>query len=354
MPIEIFNADGAPNLGALPQQDNTSDARAHLLLVNAWFRENPWPEPYGVTQHRLHLGDAGELGWIDDKSVHLVVCSPPYWNLKKYEERDGQMGHIDDYEEFLDRLDAVWSECLRVLVPGGRVCCVVGDVCLSRKQAGRHHVVPLHSDIQTRVRRLRCGKAGFDTVQGIFWHKIANVKMEATGNGSAFLGKPNQPNSIIKNDVEYILFFRKTGGYRSVDPLKKALSMISTEEHGRWFRSAWSDVPGASTQTGHPAPYPPRLAERLIKMFSFAGDTVLDPFVGSGSTSTAAMRTGRNSIGNELEPIYLNQAITKLRAEAAAPRHAPLTTPMLVGPALEELAVEAVEAVEAPGLGLPV
>jgi site-specific DNA-methyltransferase (adenine-specific) len=245
------------------------------------------------------LGDARELSWIESESVHLVVTSPPYWTLKEYRRHAGQMGHIGDYELFLDQLDLVWKECERVLAPGGRVCCVVGDVCLPRKKAGRHHVVPLHADIQVRARRL-----GLDCLSPIYWNKIANGVTEARGNGAGFYGKPYQPGAIVKNDVEFILFLRKGGEYRKPKPLQKALSMLTKEEMQVWWQPIWSDIRGASTRNGHPAPYPTKLAERLIRMFSFAGDTVLDPFSGTCATAVAAYQAGRNSISNEIDPTY--------------------------------------------------
>jgi modification methylase len=228
--------------------------------------------------------------------------------LKQYKrDREGQMGDIEDYELFLDELDRVWRECERVLVKGGRICCVVGDVCIPRRKGGRHYVMPLHADIQVRSRKL-----GLDCLTPILWHKIANGVTEAEGNGAGFYGKPYQPGAIIKNDVEYILFLRKGGAYRSVSPLQKALSMLNKQEIQSWLRSVWSDVRGTSTRNGHPAPYPVELAERLIRLFSFAGDTILDPFVGTGSTSLAALNSGRNSIGNEIEPSYIEDAYEKL------------------------------------------
>ena len=135
---------------------------------------------------------------------------------------------------------------------------------------------------------------------------------ESEGNGAGFYGKPYQPGAVIKNDVEYILFLRKGSGYRSVSPIQKALSMLTKEEMQSWFLSFWTDIKGASTRSGHPAPFPAELAERLIKMFSFAGDTVLDPFVGTGSTSVAAVQCGRNSIGNEIDATYLEMAKDRL------------------------------------------
>jgi site-specific DNA-methyltransferase (adenine-specific) len=236
----------------LPLEDNTPEGLRALLEANRRFRETTWPAPYDRTEHQLNLGDARDLSWIADESVHLVVTSPPYWTLKEYAAgNQAQMGHLADYERFLTELDRVWSECRRVLAGGGRICCVVGDVCIPRKQAGKHYVVPLHSDIQVRARKL-----GLDCLQPILWHKIANGAMEVAGNGAGFYGKPYQPGAIIKNDIEYILFFRKGGEYRSASPLQKALSMLTREEMKTWQRSIWSDVRGASTRDGHPRALP--------------------------------------------------------------------------------------------------
>jgi modification methylase len=287
--------------------DNTTEGLAALLAANRRHRLHPWPAPYDETRHRLQLGDARDLSWLDDESVHLVVTSPPYWTLKEYEPSAAQMGAIADYEKFLDELDKVWRECARVLVPGGRICCVVGDVCIPRKREGRHYVMPLHGDIQVRARRI-----GLDNLTPILWHKIANGVTEAEGNGAGFYGKPYQPGAVVKNDVEYILFLRKGSGYRSVSAVQKALSMLTKNEMQAWFRSFWTDLKGVSTRGGHPAPYPIELAERLIRMFSFAGDVILDPFAGTGSTTLAAIASGRNSIANEIESTYLSIARARL------------------------------------------
>ena len=300
----------------IPLEDNTPEGLRALLAANQKYRQLPWPEPYSRTKHRIHTGDARDLSWIPDASVHLVVTSPPYWTLKEYVPgNSAQMGHFEDYEHFLTELDKVWRECRRVLVGGGRICCVVGDVCIPRKKGGRHYLVPLHSDIQVRARRV-----GLDCLQPIFWHKIANGATEVEGNGAGFYGKPYQPGGIIKNDVEYILFLRKGGEYRSAPPLQKALSMLSREEMRQWQCSIWTDLRGASTRDGHPAPFPVELAERLIRMFSFAGDTVLDPFAGTGSTSRAAIMAGRNSIANEIEPAYVEIARNRIARAAREER----------------------------------
>lgn len=254
------------------------------------------------TEHHLFRGDAREMR-LEPESVHLVVTSPPYWTLKEYRDTEGQLGHVEDYEGFLVDLDKVWNTCYRALVPGGRLICVVGDVCLSRrKNKGRHTVVPLHASIQEH-----CRKIGFDNLAPIVWHKISNAVYEAAGNGSTFLGKPYEPNSVIKNDIEFILMERKPGGYRSPSTATRVLSVISEKDHKTWFQQIWNGLTGASTKN-HPAPYPLELAERLIRMFSFVGDTVLDPFLGTGTTTAAALRTGRNSMGYEIDATYLAYA----------------------------------------------
>lgn len=250
------------------------------------------------TQHIIYEGDARNLSQIADESVHLVVTSPPYAHLKRYAEHPAQMGHIEDYEAFLNELDLVWSECLRVLVPGGRVACVVGDVCISRRKGGRHYVLPLSADIQVRGRR-----TGFDVLTPIRWLKVANIKLEASSS-ARFLGKPNLPNGVIKNDIEHILFLRKSGGYRKPTPAMEAASRISTDDYAEWFAPIWT-ISGASTRK-HPAPFPKTLAGRLIRMFSFAGDTVLDPFAGTGTTTIASIEADRSSIGVEIEPSYVD------------------------------------------------
>ena len=234
------------------------------------------------TGHDLYLGDARTMQ-LEPESVHLVLTSPPYWTLKEYRDTEGQLGHVDDYETFLGELDEVWKRCFRALTPGGRLICVVGDVCLSRrKNNGRHTVVPLHASIQEHCRQI-----GFDNLAPIIWHKIANAVYEVE-NGSSFLGKPYEPNAVIKNDIEFILMERKPGGYRQPSVATRVLSVISDENHKAWFQQIWSGLTGASTRH-HPAPYPLELAERLIRMFSFVGDTVLDPFLGTGTTTLAAV-----------------------------------------------------------------
>jgi len=264
------------------------------------------------TTHRICLGDARRMGDLRSESVHLVLTSPPYWTLKEYRDSEGQMGHIESYEEFLSELDKVWTHCFRALVPGGRLICVVGDVCLSRRQnAGRHTVVPLHASIQEHCRGI-----GFDNLAPIIWHKISNAVYEVE-NGSSFLGKPYEPNSVIKNDIEFILMERKPGGYRAPETMTRVLSVISAHNHRKWFQQIWTGLTGASTRH-HPAPYPLELADRLIRMFSFVGDTVLDPFLGTGTTTVAAAQAGRNSVGLEIDEHYFDLAHKRIANEISS------------------------------------
>jgi len=263
------------------------------------------------TEHHLRLGDARDMTNLKPSSVHLVLTSPPYWTLKEYRDTPGQLGHVESYDQFLADIDRVWENCYEALVTGGRLIVVVGDVCLSRrKNNGRHTVVPLHASIQEH-----CRKIGYDNLAPIIWVKIANAVYEANGNGCGFLGKPYEPNGVVKNDLEFILMQRKPGGYRSPSLPVRLLSIISAENHAKWFQQIWMGITGASTRN-HPAPFPLSLAERLVRMYSFVGDTVLDPFTGTGTTNVAAAKWGRNSIGYEIDDKYLRMASERLLKES--------------------------------------
>jgi site-specific DNA-methyltransferase (adenine-specific) len=268
MELTLLSANGSKRESSIQTK-----VRAHK---RAWARR---PDILKTT-HRIFLGDARTMrGLSPSTGVHLVVTSPPYWNLKRYPglSNGSQLGHIDDREQFLGELAKVWRRCYAMLAPGGRMCVVVGDVCRSRRSHGRHVVEPLHAHIQ-----VQCQEIGFDPLATILWNKISNAATEVAGNGRTFLGKPYEPNGIVKNDVEFILQFRKPGGYRHPTQEQRDLSLISKEDHQRWFQQVWTDIPGDS-QRLHPAPYPTELARRLIGMFSFVGDTVLDPFWGIGN-----------------------------------------------------------------------
>lgn len=297
LPSELAQIDKLDN--AIPKI--AKDERL-ISIINQTLQSLP-------TWHDFHRIDSRKATFIEPNSVHLVLTSPPYWTLKEYRDGPDQLGHVDDYPKFLAALDEIWQICLDALVPGGRLICVVGDVCLSRRNnQGEHTVVPLHAAIQEHCRAL-----GFSNVAPIIWHKIANASYEVEGN-SRFLGKPYEPNGVIKNDIEYILMLRKPGGYRSPSKAQRILSVIADKDHKTWFQQIWQGLNGASTK-GHPAPYPLDLANRLIRMFSFAGDTVLDPFMGSGTTNLSAAIAGRNSIGLEVDPVYLQMAEKRFRRE---------------------------------------
>jgi DNA modification methylase len=288
-----------------PQTDLPRIAKDRKLtaLIAALLREIP-------TTHELRQADSRSVDF-EPESVELVVTSPPYWTLKEYRNTNGQLGHVGDYDAFVSELDKIWQACFRALVPGGRLVIVVGDVCLSRrKNNGRHTVVPLHASIQEHCRQI-----GFDNLAPIIWHKIANAAYEVENGAGGFLGKPYEPNAVIKNDIEFILMQRKPGGYRKPSISTRVLSVISEEKHREWFQQIWHGVTGASTRN-HPAPFPVELAERLIRMFSFVEDTVLDPFMGTASTNIAASRCGRNSIGIEIDPHYFEYARKRLEEEA--------------------------------------
>jgi DNA modification methylase len=273
-----------------------------LAIINQTLRSLP-------TQHDFYRADSCTASFVQPNSVHLVLTSPPYWTLKRYRDSKGQLGHVSDYNEFLAELDKVWKICFDALVPGGRLICVVGDVCLSRKNNnGEHTVVPLHASIQEH-----CRSIGFSNLAPIIWYKISNATYEVQGN-SRFLGKPFEPNAIIKNDIEYILMLRKPEGYRSPSKAKRILSIISDADHKIWFQQIWNGLNGTSTKE-HPAPFPVNLANRLIRMFSFADDIVLDPFMGSGTTNIAAALSGRNSSGIEIDPIYFKMSVDRFKKE---------------------------------------
>lgn len=262
-----------------------------------------------ASHHTLHLGDARDLSWLDDGVIALAAGSMPYYDLKAYNDSDAQLHKGRTYDGFLDEFERVLREVHRLLVPGGRFALNVGDVLRSRKAHGRHYVLPLHADVMVRGRQV-----GFDNLTPILWKKIGNLAYEQGGGG--VLGKPFEPNGIIASEHEYILNLRKPGGYRKPTPGQREASRLSKADYHRYFRSVWEDIPGCSTKQGHPAPWPVEVPYRLIRMFSFVGDTVLDPFAGTFRTSEAALRAGRHSIGNEIAPAYFDLGADRVIASA--------------------------------------
>ena len=239
------------------------------LVIARLCRESRRIVRYRQTAHReLIHGDARAASALAEESIHLVVTSPPYWTLKRYNDHDEQLGHVVEYDDFMAALDEVWTNCLRALVPGGRLIINVGDVCLSRrKNNGRHTVVPLHATIQER-----CKAIGFDNLAPIIWHKIANANYEVSGGGG-FLGKPYEPNAVIKNDIEFVLMQRKPGGYRSPSKIGAHLSMISADNY-QVLVSAKSGLIFLAPKVEAIQRVSVEFAERLVRLCSqFVGDT---------------------------------------------------------------------------------
>lgn len=248
------------------------------------------------TKHTLVTGDSRNLSLIPDKSVHLIITSPPYWQLKDY-GNDNQIGFHDSYEGYINNLNMVWSECNRILHDGCRLCINIGDQFARSVYYGRYKVIP----IRTEIIRF-CETLGMDYMGAIIWQK--QTTMNTTGGGAVMGSFPYPRNGILKIDYEFILIFKKQG--KAPAPLleQKKLSEMTKEEWNTYFASHWTF--GGAKQDGHIAVFPEELPHRLIKMFSFAGETVFDPFMGSGTTALAARNLQRNSIGYEINPDFVD------------------------------------------------
>lgn len=258
-----------------------------------------------MTEHRIVFGDSRSLNEINDKSVQLIITSPPYWQLKDYGTED-QIGFNDSYEEYINNLNLVWQECYRVLSDGCRMCINIGDQFARSVYYGRYKVIP----IRTEIIRF-CESLGMDYMGAIIWQKATTMN---TSGGGAIMGSfPYPRNGILKMDYEFILLFKKLGNAPKPTEEQKRLSVISKEEWGQYFSSHWNF--NGVKQYEHIAMFPEELPKRLIKMFSFAGETVLDPFAGSGTTSLAAKHLGRNSIGYEINKSFAPVIKSKLFEE---------------------------------------
>lgn len=256
-----------------------------------------------MTNHKIIFGDSRKMSQIPGKSVQLIITSPPYWQLKDY-GADDQIGFNDSYEEYINNLNLVWQECNRVLSDGCRLCVNIGDQFARSVYYGRYKVIP----IRTEIIRF-CESLGMDYMGAIIWQKTTTMN---TSGGGAIMGSfPYPRNGILKMDYEFILLFKKLGNAPKPTPEQKRLSEITKEEWGQYFSSHWNF--NGVKQYGHIAMFPEELPKRLIKMFSFVGETVLDPFAGSGTTSLAAKHLGRNSIGYEInkdfEPIIKEKLV---------------------------------------------
>lgn len=243
-----------------------------------------------MTNHKIVFGDSRKMSQIPDKSVQLIITSPPYWQLKDYGAED-QIGFNDSYEEYINNLNLVWKECNRVLSDGCRLCINIGDQFARSVYYGRYKVIP----IRTEIIRF-CESMGMDYMGAIIWQKTTTMN---TSGGGAIMGSfPYPRNGILKMDYEFILLFKKLGNAPKPTLEQKKASEITKEEWNQYFSSHWNF--NGVKQFGHIAMFPEELPKRLIKMFSFVGETVLDPFAGSGTTSLAAKHLNRNSIGYEI------------------------------------------------------
>lgn len=248
-----------------------------------------------MTEHKIVFGDSRSLNQVKDKSVQLIITSPPYWQLKDY-GTDNQIGFNDSYEEYINNLNLVWNECNRVLADGCRLCINIGDQFARSVYYGRYKVIP----IRTEIIRF-CESLGMDYMGAIIWQKATTMN---TSGGGAIMGSfPYPRNGILKMDYEFILIFKKLGTPPKVTAEQKQTSIITKDEWNEYFSSHWNF--NGVKQLGHIAMFPEELPKRLIKMFSFVGETVLDPFAGSGTTSLAAMKLGRNSISYEINKEFL-------------------------------------------------
>ncbi len=232
---------------------------------------------------------------LKDKSIHLIVTSPPYWQLKDYGTED-QIGFHDDYETYINHLNLTWQECFRVLHKGCRLCINIGDQFARSTYYGRYKVIPIHTEIIKF-----CEMIGFDFMGQIIWQKATTMN---TSGGASIMGSyPNPRNGIVKLDFEYILLFKKQGNAPKPTKEQKENSVMTNEEWNTYFNGHWY-FSGAK-QDKHLAMFPEELPHRLIKMFSFPGETVLDPFMGSGTTALAARNLNRNSVGYEINPEFI-------------------------------------------------
>ncbi|HPT30605.1 MAG TPA: DNA methyltransferase [Prolixibacteraceae bacterium] len=247
------------------------------------------------THHKIITGDSRYLAELPDHSVHLAITSPPYWQLKDYGTKN-QIGFHDSYENYINSLNLVWKECYRTLYDGCRLCVNIGDQFARAVYYGRYKVIPIREEIIKF-----CENIGFDYMGAIIWQKVTTSN--TTGGGVQMGSYPYPRNGILKLDYEFILVFKKLGDSPKPTKEQKELSKMTAEEWNTFFAGHWNFA--GARQMGHIAMFPEELPRRLIKMFSFAGETILDPFLGSGTTALAAKNTDRNSVGYEINPEFI-------------------------------------------------
>jgi DNA modification methylase len=247
------------------------------------------------THHKIINGDSRQMTELPDNSVHLIITSPPYWQLKDY-GTENQIGFHDSYENYINNLNLVWKECYRTLHNGCRLCVNIGDQFARAVYYGRYKVIPIREEIIKF-----CETIGFDYMGAIIWQKVTTSN--TTGGGVQMGSYPYPRNGILKLDYEFILIFKKLGESPRPTTEQKELSKMTAEEWNTFFAGHWNFA--GARQSGHIAMFPEELPRRLIKMFSFVGETVLDPFLGSGTTALAAKNNDRNSVGYEINPEFI-------------------------------------------------
>jgi DNA modification methylase len=253
---------------------------------------------------KIYLGDSRAMTELDDASVDLVVTSPPYWHIKDY-GITGQIGYGQSLHQYLKDLYRVWMECFRVLREGARLCLNIGDQFARAAVYGRYKVIPLHAEFISQ-----CEQIGFDFMGSIIWQK--KTTMNPSGGATVMGSYPFPPNGLVEIDYEFILIFKKPGPSKKVSREIKEASKLTKEEWKEYFAGHWHF--GGARQVGHEAMFPEELPRRLIKMFTFRGDTVLDPFLGSGTTVKAALDLARNAVGYEINPNFLEAISSKIQA----------------------------------------
>jgi site-specific DNA-methyltransferase (adenine-specific) len=257
------------------------------------------------TYHKIINGDSRQMNYLGEESIHLIITSPPYWQLKDY-GTNKQIGFHESYESYINNLNLVWNECYRVLHPGCRFCVNIGDQFARSVYYGRYKVIPIRTEIIKY-----CETIGFDYMGAVIWQKVTTCN---TTGGATIMGSfPYPRNGILKIDYEFILIFKKQGNSPKPTKEQKKLSIMTKDEWNDYFSGHWTFA--GVKQNGHMAMFPEELPARLIKMFSFPGETILDPFLGSGTTTLAARNLGRNSVGYEINRDYLSTIKEKLNAE---------------------------------------
>lgn len=280
--------------------------------------QSPKDRESQAAKSRVVIGDARDMEWLGNESTHLVVTSPPYWQIKDY-GHESQTGHGQSFEGYINDLNLVWQECARVLVPGGKLCINIGDQFVGAAEYGRFKVMPIHAEIIKF-----CETVGLDYLGSIIWRKITNT---ATSGGGSLMGSYPYPRAgVVKMNYEFILLFRRPGATPAPSAESKNVSAIPIDDWKQCFTADWTF--GGERQVGHIAMFPRELPERLIRMFSFPGETVLDPFLGSGTTAAAANSLGRNAVGVEINDEFLDLIRTKVGAEGpVAVERAPSVRP---------------------------